>query len=398
MPIIDYKHQAKLSLTMLNNNRLISIKNKTDLKKYLDAIDVSPARQSIICKHILLLFKVLPDVVGSMQDRDLINKTFKQLKDKFSPAYFETVKNVGKAFIRWHNDGETPNGWRDIKSKGKDKIKRDLSTDDMISWNMCLEMISKTNSVQLKAIVAVLLDSGLRPSEFIDLRFDDVVPKEKPYYALRCDGKTGIRQAYIYRSVPYLQRWLSAHPTKQGPLWIMESPGKSHSKTAKQGDNIAYGYPALCKAVRRLGALAGIKGHLDFYTFRHSSAVLKKVDGWPMELAAKSLGHSIQHYTETYGRLSDKDIKKMLDQAQGISDTDRKKSDQNKICSICGAINEPKETYCLICRQPLDVKTAIEQSTKERESLKTEIMKELQKDIDRKEKEIMRELSEWRNR
>lgn len=378
MPIVDYEHKAKVCRERLFNNTNISDKNKRDAKKYLNAIDVRPARVDVICNHLRILFLECNDLVSRKDDRDYMNAIFKRLKGKWSDSYLETLKNVGKAFIRWHNDNETPKGWKDIKRKGKHIQRRDLSPKDMITWQDGLEMITHTNSIQIKAILMTQLDGGFRPSEFIDLNYGDIT-KEGKYYVAKVNGKTGKRNVILFKCIPYLEKWLRQHPIKKNdsPLWIIEVPEYSHIKNT----TLKYKYPSVVKRIKTLGRKADINKPFDFYNLRHSSAVIKKLDNIPVDIAALNMGHSVKHFTETYGRLSLKDITNRYDKAYGIA----KKEDErnNPIeCQYCHTSNEPKTEYCSQCGNPLNMNVALKEVRRSKET------EERLKDLEQKFKDV----------
>lgn len=372
MPIMDYKQQAQADLKRLYSDKKISDKNKKDFEKFLDSRDVSPARVGIIARHIKLLFYELPDVVGTMKDRELMNKTFKKLQDKIKPGYYETVKNVGKSFVRWHNKNKTPDGWLDIKSNGKDGQKRDLKRQDMITWEDGLKIAEQTNSVQLKAIIMTQLDGGFRPSEFTDLNYGDVEIK-KTFAVARVSGKTGKRDVILFKCVPMLQRWLKAHPYKKdnSPLWIIEYKNMSHRKKTDQ-DIRRYSYFAIQKRVRELGKQAQIKKPMDFYNLRHSACFLSKMDNVNPELAARKFGHTVDYYVNTYGRLDVEDDIKRYRRTYGL-DTDKERKEEKTLeCVKCGTVNEPGEVRCIQCHNPLTMDEALK-SVDETQGLKEQL-------------------------
>ena len=70
-----------------------------------------------------------------------------------------------------------PKGFKDIKGIPKIKQKRKLNPEDMVTWEDGEKLINSTNSMQLKAVLATQLDGGFRPSEFIDLKYGDIIQK-----------------------------------------------------------------------------------------------------------------------------------------------------------------------------------------------------------------------------
>lgn len=376
MGSLDYNRIKEVNLKKLYNDKNVSAKNKQDFKKYIQALEVSPARLGLISNHIRYWFYELDDVVGCMDSRDKINEAKQNIMDKVSFGYFETIKKVGKAFVRWHNYRETPKGWVDVKSNSKAQ-KRDLYPDDMVLWEEGLAMSKNTSSVQLKAVLLTQLDGGFRPSEFINLNYGDVQIKDNFAIITVHKGKTGKRNVILFRSVPHLQRWLNAHPFKNdnSPLWIKEnqkkkkedqSKEKESQKKKKEDQNnqkeIRYEYAALRKRIRELGEKTGVNKPLDFYNLRHSAAFLSKMDNVNPELAARKFGHSVRYYTETYGRLSPEDDIKRYSKHYDVQKEKKAEEERTRVCPKpkCGVVNEPNAEKCENCGTPISEKAVLD--------------------------------------
>lgn len=382
MGIVDYKHLSEVSLKKVLTNKDISDTNKEHLKDFLLAYDVSYARKNIFLKQIGKLLEAVPDIKKDMQDKKKMNAIFNQFREDLSPAYYSTVVNCAIRFVRWLNNNEKPHGFTDIKNVSKSKQKRDLKPSDMITWEDGLEMIKHATSIQMKAVIGVQLSTGMRPSEFIDLKYGDIEQK-RHYLVAHVNGKTGARQVIIDKGSPYLSQWLAEHPTKKrdDSLWVMEVPKNSHAKKRIHSDN-KYSYEAICKRIRTIGARAGIDKPLDFYNFRHSCAVLMAKWNIPVETRAKNMGHSIKMHIDTYGRLSVDDDLDRFDVANGIS-KEKEKAKANHICKICSTINEPSLTHCKKCNSPLSLEIALksEQDIKERFESMQKKMEQFEKAI-----------------
>ncbi len=193
----------------------------------------------------------------------------------------------------------------------------------MIKWEEGIELSKATPSIQMKAVILTQLDGGFRPSELIDLNYGDIEIKKDFIICNVKDGKTGSRTVILFRGVPYLVRWLQNHPTKKSndPLWVSER------------DNITrYNYAALIKRVKDIGFKSrinipsdekrGIKEiinkPLDFYNLRHSACLIAKLDNIPLEEAAKKFGHSVEFFTNTYGRMDTSGSIARLGKSYGI--------------------------------------------------------------------------------
>jgi len=367
MGIVDYEYLAKVSERQLMKNKRISQINKTHLKEFLSAYDVSPARRNIFLKQIGKLLETTLDIKKEMTDSKKINSIFEQYRLNLSPAYYSTIVSCALRFVRWLNDEDKPEGFKDIKNVSKSKQKRNLKPSDMITWEDGLELIQNAPSIQLKAIIGTQLSTGLRPSEFIDLKYGDIELK-RSYLVAYVTGKTGSRQVIIDKGSPYLSQWLSEHPTKKrnDPLWIMETPKNSHTKR-KHFQN-KYNYEAIVKRIKTIGERANINKPLDFYNFRHSSAVLMAKWGIPVEIRAKNMGHSIKMHIETYGRLCLDDDLDLFDKANGLNKQEEEHQ-ANNVCKICSTINESGLSHCKKCNSPLSLVVALESERDTKEKL-----------------------------
>lgn len=382
MSIIDYEAVGKVAKDKLFSRTDISKKNFEYLNKYLNQYDVSPARLNIFYRHIGHFLSRTEDVKKDMNDRDKINKIFNELRTKpvlngnkkLSSAYYSTIVNVTLTFVRWLNDGEKPSGFKDIKNTNKKKNKRDLTPEDMITWEDGLNMVKQTTSLQTKALLLTQLCGGFRPSEIYDLKIGDIT-KEGKYLVAHVNGKTGKRAVILFKCVTTLQRWLENHPDKENKkayLWVIENQDKVHRKS-KSDTSPRPTYNGLTKKIRLLATKCNIDKPMDFYNMRHSSAVINKIDGWEVSLLAKNMGHSIAEHESTYGRLSLKDNIDRLNKVYGFDIGKKEKGDLPLTCDFCDYVNDAGIEYCEKCNNPLTLKVALkdkESSSKDINELK----------------------------
>lgn len=367
MPIVDYEHTADKAQQKLLSNEKIPKKTKELLKKFLVAYrnKVSPARVCIFCSNIRHFAVLCHDIDSSLIDRDYVNLLFSEIKKTTTTAYYETIKALAITFVTWLNQGEKPKSFSDVKSNKEGQM-RDLKPSDMTTWQDGLLIASKTNSVQLKAVVLTQLDAGLRPSEFIDLNYGDC-ERQGNYIVLNVPKhKTKERDVILYYCVPYLQEWLNCHPTKKpsDPLWMVEHASYSHRKEdikKKYTANRRYKYPTLAKHVKTLAKKAGIQKPCDFYSLRHSAVVISKLNNVPLDLASDRFGHSAKYYQNTYGRLSSKDKLDRYRKVVGeeLEEMQKDELPKNINCPFCKQINSPERRYCTNCSQPLSLQQAM---------------------------------------
>jgi integrase len=317
-----------------------------------------------------------------MFDKNKLNTILSKIKAE-KPGYFETLRNNLPVFCKLINDDE-PVKELIVTFKKFPKIKnvRDLARKDMITWEEGLEMAEKTNSAQVKAIILTQLDAGLRPSEFVDLKFGDV-ERNDDFIILHVNGKTGKRDVPCWRCVPYLMRWLHDHPTKKAedPLWLQEQ--YTNGKIKK------YEYAAMLRRVNQCsidkwGYTTKLyqrtergkklpkkipKRKLDFYLLRHSSCFLDKMDNIPIDTAAERHGHSIDFFKNVYGRLDVTDTISRIKKHYG-GEEEKKTIQKNITCTRCDFINEPGVEICSKCGAALTLKKAFEMEKNEKDQIK----------------------------
>ena len=126
-------------------------------------------------------------------------------------AYINPIKKMYK----WLYDDDHPEVIKDLKIPKKKvrKLKRsDLLTEDEIK-----KIISHYDVPSERAYVAVLYDSGCRPSELINLRRKHV-SNINGIWILSVDGKTGIRNSGLNFSAQFFEPWYNQfHPYKNNP-------------------------------------------------------------------------------------------------------------------------------------------------------------------------------------
>lgn len=359
MPIVDFTRNAQRKKENILTSPRVSPQNRDLFLRFLDIYDVSAARQSIFFDKIKPFLESCLDVAAVKEDRTFFNRYFRVLRESYAPATYWTHFTVVRRFMRWVCGGDEPKCLADLKMPPKKKLRRSLDPEDMVTWEDGRKLAHASGNIQLAAIILTQLDAGLRPSEFIDLRFGDVKRIDSLLSIKVRSGKTGDRLVVLHRSVPFLSRWLDEHPTKDArdPLWISEvrlRRGVTHGAKL-----VPYPYYALMKRIRVLGARAGIKKPLDFYCFRHSSCVLDRMDNLPVDLAAERHGHSVKFFTEVYGRLSPEDIAKRFTNHYGIASDEEENKPKVVRCNRCGHINDAHSSSCHRCAAPLSIQAAM---------------------------------------
>lgn len=370
MKALDYERLAKKAENRLFDDPRISQVNKDIVKDYLPDYHVGYATKQILLTHLRVFLQKTKDISQDMHNQNKMDEVFRELY-KEKPGYFETIRKVSKKFCRRINDDELPKAVRKaLKKFPKEENIRFLVTKNLLLWEDGLKMIAATNSVQLKCIIALQLDAGMRPSEIVNLDYESI-ERKKDFVVVKVEGgKTGSRDIVCWRCVPYVLKWKAEHPSKKdsSPLWVQEHNNEGKIKR--------YNYPAILKQVKAIAKLAGIKKNVDFYALRHSSCFLDKLENIPLDIAAARHGHSVKYFTEVYGKLDVDAIIKRIKKHNGKGEEEEKEAERNITCSKCQFVNVPRSDFCEQCNLPLSMKVALEaekEKDTELQELKTQI-------------------------
>jgi integrase/ribosomal protein L40E len=239
--------------------------------------------------------------------------------------------------------------FHDLKKEGE---KQNQLRDKLVTTEEFQRLVNATDHPRVRALLAVALDSGVRPTELCGTRIRDFEFADL-YGVLRVSGKTGERTICLIKCLPYLQAWLQVHPDKynpNAPLFAVVYKGKI---TFPNRSTITVMVRTLCKR-------AGIDRRLYPYMFRHTRCTdlasrgigefnLKSFAGWTTESKMAS----------RYVHLSGRDSIKAILQIEGIPIPSQEKSQdyiKTKTCPRCNAENEQDALYCRQCSLVLDEK------------------------------------------
>jgi integrase/recombinase XerD len=195
---------------------------------------------------------------------------------KYKASTNEKFRQVLKLFYKtvYGNDdgGESyPDcvKWFSVKV-GKEKTGKETSMDmsEYLEEEEIQKLIECAPTLQKKAFLACLYESGARPEEFLRITNRDIrIDKNGVVLMLR--GKTGERRVKIVAFSKLLQQWLDVHPLKDTnnnsnsyPLWVSE---------ATNFKNNALGIRGAEKIIEDILPKTGLSNkHARLYILRHS--------------------------------------------------------------------------------------------------------------------------------
>ena len=158
-------------------------------------------------------------------------------------------------------------GWFSVNVRKERYVKGgQLDMAEYLEEEEVEKLIEAAPTVQKKAFLSCLYESGARPEEFLNLSNLEIkVDTKGAVFILR--GKTGERRVRIIVFAKLLLQWLEVHPLKgmaQYPLWISEATNFKNQQLGLRGAQ---------KIIEETLPKAGFSNkHARLYILRHSRA------------------------------------------------------------------------------------------------------------------------------
>ncbi len=157
----------------------------------------------------------------------------------------------------------------------------------------------KHGTLRDRALLAVLVHAGLRASEAVNLKIQDVIIRERSGHVAVRRGKGG-----KYREVPLnatarkiVQKWLGGHP---GGEWLF--PGRNSDPLTSR---------AAQKRLKELGRLAGVE--VTPHRLRHTFCKMLVDAGESLDRVATLAGHANLNTTARYTRPGMQDLERAVE-------------------------------------------------------------------------------------
>ena len=190
---------------------------------------------------------------------------------------------------------------RDVKRNPRRMLSRFLSREEVSRLHRVLDSQTRHSRREQADIIRLLLLTGCRRSEILRLRWSEV-DRDRLVLA---DGKTGPR--IVPLNTP-ARRILERRPRGASPF-VFPSPS---DPTRPRSRNLAFWYRA-----RREACIEGVRLH----DLRHTHASHAVMNGVPVPVVARLLGHSDVRTTLRYAHLGDREIEQAAERiGQAIAD------------------------------------------------------------------------------
>jgi len=166
-----------------------------------------------------------------------------------------------------------------------------------------------------KAILTLLFSTGLRVSELINLKKDDI-NLEKTEFSVK--GKGGkVRVVFLDQAAKEsLKRYLASRTDPSDFLFISYGHTKSEDRRPKTENGMTP--RSVQRMVRKYALAAGITKDVTPHVMRHSFATDLLMSGADLRAVQSLLGHSSVTTTQIYTHVTDKHLKEVHEAFHGL--------------------------------------------------------------------------------
>lgn len=304
------------------------------------------------------------DLGDSLEDRDAAEEIVTWIHDTYdleeSPETNQNYRVALRVFGRRVTD-EGVGGDPENPPPSIDWINSTLPSDydpspdpnDMLEWDAEITpMIDAAQNPRDKAAIALGMDAGFRGGELYELDVGDV-QDGKHGLSVSVDGKTGERHVSVVPAVPYLNRWLDQHPTRDDgdPLWC-----SLHHRG--EGDVERLSYQAFLNMFKRPAKRAGVDKPVTPTALRKSNLRWLVRQGVDSRIIEQRQGRKPgSDAVARYVGLFEEDSRDAYAEAMGleVDDADQGPEDLAPIpCPRCGVSNSRANDFCEDCDFALD--------------------------------------------
>jgi len=171
-----------------------------------------------------------------------------------------------------------------------DRPKRERKLPTVLSTFEIKSILEQVKNIKHKSILSLIYSSGLRISEALDLKINDI---DSYRMLIHIRGAKGKKDRMVILSEAALQLLRKYYLKYKPNKWLFEGQsGGQYSNTSCQS--------ILKRAVKK----AGIRKHVTLHTLRHSFATHLLENGTDLRYIQSLLGHNSSKTTEIYTHVS----------------------------------------------------------------------------------------------
>ncbi len=181
--------------------------------------------------------------------------------------------------------------------------KKDKSLPEVLSKEEVKKMIEGADNLKSRLIISMLYSSGLRVSELVNLKVDDLDFNEKIGWVRKGKGSKDRIFSVSENLAGELKEYLGMKADSRKYLFSIEKPLTTRN---------------IQKIIKGTRARAGINKKVTPHTLRHSFATHLLEQGTDIRMIQALLGHASLSTTQMYTHISNEQIKKVKNPFDGL--------------------------------------------------------------------------------
>jgi len=360
---------------------------------FLRSSETGEHRHEKLLRHGTIIAENVGGVAAALDDREAAEEIVSWIHETYGNEETNRDYRVAIRMIGRHasdGDDSPPESIDWIPSGTSSNYDPKPDPAEMLHWDEHVEpMIDAARNSRDAALIALAWDAGPRGGELKSLRYGDISDHD---YGLQVsvDGKRGQRSVTLIPSVPYVQRWLDDHPSKEGtdPLW------SKLSKPERISSRMLY------KALEECAERADVGLPVTPTNFRKSSASYAASEGLSQAHLEDRYGwvrgsDAAARYVAVFGEASDRALAEM--HGKDVSEDDQSDPLGPIECPRCGRDTPRDRDFCMWCNQAIE-RGAVEDLEDDRQQMRRDFLKfaaenpEILEDAERRE-EVVSELA-----
>jgi site-specific recombinase XerD len=188
-----------------------------------------------------------------------------------------------------------------------DRPRKERKLPDVLSKEEVAGMMKATDNVKHKSLIALIYSCGLRRSEAINLKIEDI---DSQRMLIKIKGAKGKKDRYVQLAKSILTLLREYYKKEKPQTWLFEGAnGKQYSATS------------IFNIVKDNAKKAGIKKRVYPHILRHSFATHHLEQGTDLRFIQEFLGHESSKTTEIYTHVSKNELSKFRNPIDDILDS-----------------------------------------------------------------------------
>lgn len=184
---------------------------------------------------------------------------------------------------------------REKKHYSIERPRKEKKLPDVLSKEEIGAMLKSTENLKHKTLIAIIYSCGLRRSEAINLKIEDIDSRRM---MIKIRGAKGKKDRFVQLSAGLLELLRDYYKEYKPKVWIFEGQ--------KGGQ---YGAESILQVVKTSALRAGIKKRVFPHILRHSYATHQLEQGVDIRFIQQWLGHESLKTTQRYTHVSENNFR-----------------------------------------------------------------------------------------